>query len=644
MNGSILAALVAAALIVVFLVWKQKTARKKSVEGGSADQPVAIAFPPVDTGTEEDEPVAGPEDAVVAVAPESADFFEADDLPVVEAVETVEEAEATVASVAFQPVAVAAEELEFVDLESTPILADQDEALEMAELETGATEAAPDDEFVVFAESSVPSEGEDSVPVKELGLECPAQDIAAPETAPIAEAEPFGAEEEEEEVAVTEPIAATPAEPVEEAKVTAEPVVSRPFAETVVPMIRLTLESYSDRMNALEERQRSLLTQAIGRRDDAQRDRLQRELVIMNDKLALLADSFAEEVACCQQVLETLEQLRGEAGEQADLERAIDQLQNGETQAAEDFLAGLSEQQRPFAAQAAYGSGLLAECRVDLQKALALYRQAVEQEPNNLRYLQAAGRAARSLYNYKAALPWLESFVRLARTSGEYDPQALALAQRELAYTYVLSGQYQKAGPLYKESMIVLARKLGQDHPEMATSWRQIGELQETLGEYDKAVSLYKKALEILEKKRGPEHPVLANILAKLAALCMELEMEKEAVPLYERLVRIQEKALRPTHPQLAISLNSLAESYRLQGRYADAFACYQKSLGINETLHGLEHPSVAAILQELAKLCISQRQPEEAKQYQQRATAIFQKSVEASEKKSGQEALTLEL
>ena len=137
---------------------------------------------------------------------------------------------------------------------------------------------------------------------------------------------------------------------------------------------------------------------------------------------------------------------------------------------------------------------------------------------------------------------------------------------------------------------------------------------------------------------------MLANILAKLAALCMELEMEKEAVPLYERLVRIREKALRPTHPQLAISLNSLAESYRLQGRYAEAFVCYQKSLAINEALHGPEHPSVAAILQELAKLCASQRKPEEAKQYQDRAAAIFQKSVEASDKKSGTEALTLEL
>jgi tetratricopeptide (TPR) repeat protein len=124
----------------------------------------------------------------------------------------------------------------------------------------------------------------------------------------------------------------------------------------------------------------------------------------------------------------------------------------------------------------------------------------------------------------------------------------------------------------------------------------------------------------------------------------MELEMEKQAVPLYERLVRIREKALRPTHPQLALSLNNLAESYRLQGRYAEAETCYQKSLVINETLHGPEHPSVAAVLQELAKLCTSQRKPAEAEQYQQRASAIFQKSVEASEKRTGQDALTLEI
>ena len=120
--------------------------------------------------------------------------------------------------------------------------------------------------------------------------------------------------------------------------------------------------------------------------------------------------------------------------------------------------------------------------------------------------------------------------------------------------------------------------------------------------------------------------------------------MEKQAVPLYERLVRIREQALRPTHPQLVKSLGDLAESYRLQGRYAEAESCYLKSLAINETVHGKDHPSVAAVLQELAKLCGSQRKKNEAEQYQQRAAAIFRKSVEAAERKDGGQSLTLEL
>lgn len=192
-------------------------------------------------------------------------------------------------------------------------------------------------------------------------------------------------------------------------------------------------------------------------------------------------------------------------------------------------------------------SGQLAECRVDLQQAMALYRSAVEREPENIRSISgplAEPRAAFIIIKNRCR-GW-NPFVRLSRAAQTPEPLALALAQRELAYTYVLSGQYQKAGPLYKESMTVLAQRLGQDHPEMATSWRQIGELQETMGEYDKAVSLY-QALHILEKKRGADHPALAGILDKLAALCMELEMEKQAVPLHERLVRIREKSLRPT-------------------------------------------------------------------------------------------------
>lgn len=661
MKISVLAALVVAALIVVALMLKKnKASQKKPVKSEVDEQPVPLVAQPEIPREEVSEPEQVQEEQAITI---SAPVEEAEVLEVVEAAEgpvvtgepelEPELERESETEPEQEPEMIAADELEHFDLDTAPVLSEQEEEAAVFEPEAVEEEAVAEiepeeavEEIAAAPEEVEPLEEPVAVAVEAPEIAEPEPEVAEAPAEPDRE-EPMVAaasEAAEEEAVVAESPAAAVAEPVAMESEVAELMASPPPVETVLPVVRLTLDAYSARLNALEEQQRTLLTQAIARRDDKLRDRLQRELVIMNDRLALVADSYVEEVACFQEVLEVLEQLQAQVGDDAGLETAIAQLRSGEAATAEDYLGKLGEPPSSLIGSIAFSRGRLAESRVDLQQALAFYRQAVEREPDNPRYLRAAGLTARNLYQYKEALPWLESFVRLSRQNGDNDPLALALAQRELAYTYVLSGQYQKSGPLYKEAMTTLAKKLGQDHPEMATSWQQIGELQETLGEYDKAVGLYKKALDILEKKRGPEHPALANILAKLAALCMELEMEKEAVPLYERLVQIREKALRPTHPQLAISLNSLAESYRLQGRYADAEGCYRKTLAINEAIHGPEHPSVAAVLQELAKLATSQRKPEEAKQYQERAAAIFQRSVEASERKTGKDALTLEL
>ena len=649
MNGSVLAALIAAALIVAYLIWKKRVDRNKTVTSEPEIRPESLAAPTVTTLAEEAEPQPVPEEEPKAEVVGPVEAAEIEEEPsVVPLKETAAAAAETIAS-SEEAAAIGETEMGLADdQESAPILAEQGEDLEVGEpvVAPVATGESPE-QWTEVEESPVRTETLETAPVTTDGPELTAEQIDALETAEITAKEPVEVEVAEETIAPRIAVEAVDAErPVTKAKASEVTglMAAPPAAATVLPMVRLTLEDYSERLNRLEEGQRSRLNEAIARQDDTLRDRLQRELVIMNNKLAQIADSYLEEVACLQQVLDLLEQLRAELATQPGLEAAIDGLRHGDPRVAEEFLTGCCQERHAFTGPAAFACGRLAESRVDLYKALAHYRLALEQKPDNPGYLQAAGRTARNLYRYKEALPWLESFVRLSRQSGDSDPVALALAQRELAYTYVLSGQHQKAGSLYKEAMTALARKLGQDHPEMAVSWQQIGELQETLGEYDKAVSLYRKALEIMEKKRGPEHPALASILAKLAALCMELEMEPQAVPLYERLVRIQEKALRPNHPQLAISLTNLAESYRLQGRYGDAETCYGRIMAIHEITHGPEHPSVAAVLQELAKLATSQRKPEEAKRYQERAAAIFQKSVEAAERKSGNESLTLEL
>ena len=273
------------------------------------------------------------------------------------------------ATLAAQPVTIAGDELEFVDLKSEPVLAEQDEVLEMVELEAVPVDTSSIPEIAVIEEAPErEAETVSAVPVKA---------VVEQETASATEAETLASLVADEKVPASEPLPpVTLAEAEEEGGLADLPAAPTP-GDFVLPLVRLTLDAYSTRLNGLEERQRSLLTQAIGSCDDTLRDRLQRELVIMNDKLALLADSYVEEVASYQQVLEVLEQLHGQIGGTA-LEAAIEQLRNGDGVAAEEFLASLAEQPPPFAARIAFSRGQLAESRVDLQQALDLYRHAVE--------------------------------------------------------------------------------------------------------------------------------------------------------------------------------------------------------------------------------------------------------------------------
>ena len=169
-----------------------------------------------------------------------------------------------------------------------------------------------------------------------------------------------------------------------------------------------------------------------------------------------------------------LDELAGD-GADATAAAAARALRADDPGPAEALFAALGEGADPVAGRAALLGGRLADGRVDLERALALYRRAVALTPDNPDALLVAGRTARSLYHYREALDWLHTRVRLYAERGVEDPVGLALARRELAYTCVLGGQQRQAGPLYKEAMTALARHLGQDHAEMAVCWQQIG-------------------------------------------------------------------------------------------------------------------------------------------------------------------------
>ena len=420
-------------------------------------------------------------------------------------------------------------------------------------------------------------------------------------------------------------------EPVEEEEVTTAD-------KSTIPT--LTREIYETYLREREQEQQESLALAIKNGDDIKRDHLQIELVAVTDKIALFDDSYNLEMKWRGQALGALDRLADESDASL-IQEVRESLLSGKTEEAERFFTEIVDKQGANAALAAFLAGHLAEARIDLYPALERYRKAVELAGDNCDYLKAAGVMARKLYRYRDAKPLLEKLVQLLEKQGENSVE-LALARRELGYTYALSGGLKQAGPLYKQAMKTITEQLGADHLEMGLSWGQIAELQEAKGQYEQAEPTYSKALKIMEKELGPEHPALDHILEKLAGLNAELEEDNKAAALYQRLCVIREKSLGATHPKLAMSLQNLAECYRLQGQYDLSEESYTRALAIMEENHGKNHPAVAAVLQELAKLCTRQKKNEEAERLQQRATDIFDKAILDREENINEDDLNL--
>jgi tetratricopeptide (TPR) repeat protein len=94
-----------------------------------------------------------------------------------------------------------------------------------------------------------------------------------------------------------------------------------------------------------------------------------------------------------------------------------------------------------------------------------------------------------------------------------------------------------------------------------------------------------------MEKKLGEDHPDVATSLNNLADLYRKQGRYPEAEPLFLRSLSIKEKQLGADHPSVATSLNNLAFLYNAQGNYVEAKTLSQRALTILQQKLGDHHP-----------------------------------------------------
>jgi len=139
------------------------------------------------------------------------------------------------------------------------------------------------------------------------------------------------------------------------------------------------------------------------------------------------------------------------------------------------------------------------------------------------------------------------------------------------ANTLYQQRRYREAENIYKEAIKVAEDTFGSDHPNVATSLNNLGELYISKGNYSEIEPLYERALAILEKALGPDHPDVAISSKNLAELYYNQGRYTEAVPLYKDSLKILKEVLGPDHPEVAILLEDIAALYKKIGKQDEA-------------------------------------------------------------------------
>lgn len=132
------------------------------------------------------------------------------------------------------------------------------------------------------------------------------------------------------------------------------------------------------------------------------------------------------------------------------------------------------------------------------------------------------------------------------------------------------TGEYKKAEALYKKVLLVSGRVLGEEHPDIATSYNNLAVMYYNQGKYKEAKELYKKALQIREKVLGEEHPDTATSYNNLAGLYYDQGKYKISLSYCYKTYKIFVSKLGVSHPKTQIVYRNMQATYYKQNPEGD--------------------------------------------------------------------------
>lgn len=282
----------------------------------------------------------------------------------------------------------------------------------------------------------------------------------------------------------------------------------------------------------------------------------------------------------------------------------------------------------------AYGS----LCDLDLlmgriDEAVAMGTKAVEtaesafgtSSPDLSPHLSRLAGALRVAAKTPEAVDVLQRMLKIDQTLGPDDPK-VSVDYDKLGSAYLELRQVEDARTSYRYALETRISHLGPDHIDVATSWVNLGVLEERNTRPMEAKTDFETALAISEKKLGTEAYGLTGILDRLGALYSEQKWPNARAmtqAYFQRSLAIREKVLGPRHADLAQPLENLGWAYFFDSKFLEAEPLFQRSLQIQMATKDPMSPLIAQALDNIGTVYSAQKRYSEAEPYFKKALLL---------------------
>ena len=230
--------------------------------------------------------------------------------------------------------------------------------------------------------------------------------------------------------------------------------------------------------------------------------------------------------------------------------------------------------------------------------------------------------------DYDKALEYYFKALEIREKVLDKEHPDIATSYNNIGSVYDDKGDYDKALEYYFKALEIREKVLGKEHPDIATLYNNIGFVYGTKGDYDKALEYHLKALAIKEKVLGEEHPSTATLYNNIGYVYYSKGDYDKALEYHLKALEIREKVLGKEHPDTATSYNNIGNVYSDKGKYDKALEYYFKDLAISEKVLGKEHPDTAFSYNNIGNVYYSKGDYDNALEYLFKALEIREKKL----------------